>query len=189
MSSRLSLRALAVAGAAISAVLAPAGVAFADSTTPASPSPAVKSKSEKPAPAPARDAKVVKLPRGGVAAGDKPSPAVQEKRKAGERQIFDLSRDAKVVKLPRGGVAAGDKPSPAVKEKRGAGDTRVIDLSRDGKATTPRGGVAAGEQPAAAGGSGNTAVIVGSVAGFALLAGASTLVIRRRGAAPAGANG
>ncbi|MEE1845829.1 hypothetical protein ABZ776_21645 [Streptomyces sp. NPDC007076] len=69
--------------------------------------------------------------------------------------------------VPRGGVAAGDSPAPAVK--------------RPGSAA-PRGGVAAGERPAGTSGD-STTMIAGSAAGALLLAGAGTVVLRRRSAA------
>ncbi len=49
-------------------------------------------------------------------------------------------------------------------------------------AVTPRGGVAAGERPAGSGDN-STALLAGSTAGAALLAGAGTFVLRRRSAA------
>ncbi|MEV6075639.1 hypothetical protein AB0L80_11115 [Streptomyces sp. NPDC052069] len=87
-------------------------------------------------------------------AGDRPAPAVK----------------------PRGGVAAGDRPAPAVKTRgdAGAGESAA-------PAVKPRGGVAAGERPA--GGGDSTTALVGSAAGAMLLAGAGTIVLRRRSAA------
>ncbi|MFD5200490.1 hypothetical protein ACFWM7_10130, partial [Streptomyces sp. NPDC058375] len=70
-------------------------------------------------------------------------------------------------------VAAGDRPEPAAKEAA---------PEEAAPAVTPRGGVAAGER-AAGSGDNSTAVLAGSVAGAALLAGAGTLVLRRRSAA------
>ncbi|MFJ2704141.1 sortase-dependent protein [Streptomyces sp. NPDC087428] len=63
---------------------------------------------------------------------------------------------------PRGGVAAGDRTAPAVRP-----------------ATVPRGGVAAGERPAGTSGD-NTAAVMGSAVAALLVAGAGTVVLRRR---------
>ncbi|MER7696010.1 hypothetical protein [Streptomyces sp. NPDC096095] len=87
------------------------------------------------------------------------------KSKAAEDASAETSRPAVT---PRGGVAAGEGPAPAPKEAA--------------PAVTPRGGVAAGERPAG-GGANSTAPLAGSVAGAALLAGAGTIVLRRRSAA------
>ncbi|MFE7775320.1 hypothetical protein ACFU5O_15745 [Streptomyces sp. NPDC057445] len=54
--------------------------------------------------------------------------------------------------------------------------------SEQKKGSLPRGGVAAGERPVTASDSGTTA-LVGTAAGFVLLAGAGTFVVRRRSAA------
>ncbi|MFJ4965203.1 hypothetical protein EES43_26045 [Streptomyces sp. ADI96-02] len=77
----------------------------------------------------------------------------------------DATKSTGPAVTPRGGVAAGDRPAPSV-------------LPKDAKATTtvPRGGVAAGERPAGD----DTAALIGSAAGIALLAGAGTVVLRRR---------
>lgn len=98
----------------------------------------------------------------------KPSePAVVDlsERKAADDAAKEAARPAVT---PRGGVAAGEGPAPAAKEAA--------------PAVTPRGGVAAGERPASSGDN-STAVLAGSVAGAALLAGAGTIVLRRRSAA------
>ncbi|MER6998516.1 sortase-dependent protein [Streptomyces sp. NPDC000410] len=89
---------------------------------------------------------------------------------------------------------ADEKPSPApsapVSDKDAAekeAAARKEKEKRDASGAfreTPRGGVAAGERPVANAGD-NTATLVGSAAGVALLAGVGTIVLRRR----AGANG
>ncbi|MFF7493628.1 hypothetical protein [Streptomyces rubiginosohelvolus] len=85
----------------------------------------------------------------------------------------EAPQDAAPAVTPRGGVAAGDRPAPAPKQAAPAEAAPSV---------TPRGGVAAGERQA--GNSDNsTALLAGSVAGTALLAGAGTLVLRRRSAA------
>ncbi|WP_052029212.1 hypothetical protein, partial [Streptomyces aurantiacus] len=117
----------------------------------------------------------------------KPSPSVskpseedvKKKRAAAEEAM----RDGKPTTAPRGAVDAGDKPvarddakptpkpqSPEERKKAAA----------DKAQRAPEGGVAAGERPASGGDS--TGTLVGSAAGIALLAGASTLVLRRRAA-------
>ncbi|MFI1223391.1 MULTISPECIES: hypothetical protein [unclassified Streptomyces] len=83
----------------------------------------------------------------------------------------ETPREAAPSVAPRGGVAAGDRPAPAPTE---AGPQQAA------PAVTPRGGVAAGERPVS--GDNSTAVLAGSVAGAALLAGAGTIVLRRRSA-------
>ncbi|MGC5542201.1 hypothetical protein OH733_03815 [Streptomyces griseus] len=132
--SRPTLRAAVLAAVAAGAVLVPSAAAFAD----ASPKPSEP------------------------AAVTTPSPERSE-------AAAEAPRDAAVPSaVPRGGVAAGDRPAPAAKEAA--------------PAVTPRGGVAAGERPAGSGDN-SAAVLAGSVAGAALLAGAGTLVLRRRSAA------
>ncbi|MFJ6808300.1 hypothetical protein ACIQRK_20090 [Streptomyces anulatus] len=161
--SRRTLRAAVLAAVAAGAVLVPSAAAFADST-PKPSEPAVVDLSErKAADDAAKDAaRPAVTPRGGVAAGDRPAPAPAE---AGPEK-------AAPSVTPRGGVAAGEGPAPAPKEAA--------------PAVTPRGGVAAGERPAGSGDN-STAVLAGSVAGTALLAGVGTIVLRRR--ASAGLNG
>lgn len=78
------------------------------------------------------------------------------------------SQDRGPSAAPRGGVAAGDKPAPAPAERRDAAPAPAA----------PRGGVDAGERPAAGATTGTA--LAGSAAGIALLAGAGTLVLRRR---------
>ncbi|MFI7286178.1 hypothetical protein ACIBRY_05900 [Streptomyces anulatus] len=105
-------------------------------------------------------------------ASPKPSePAVVDLSSKPSEAPTKAPKDAGPAVTPRGGVAAGDRPAPAPKEA--------------GPAVTPRGGVAAGERPAGSGD--NAAVLAGSVAGTALLAGVGTIVLRRRSAA--GLNG
>ncbi|MFE3401589.1 hypothetical protein [Streptomyces anulatus] len=161
--SRRTLRAAVLAAVAAGVVLVPSTAAFADAS-PKPSEPAVVDLSSKPSEAPSETPRAVApavTPRGGVAAGDRPAPAPKE---AGPARTPDVT--------PRGGVAAGDRPAPAPKEAA--------------PAVTPRGGVAAGERPAG-GGDNSTAVLAGSVAGTALLAGVGTIVLRRR--ASAGLNG
>ncbi|MBT2900696.1 hypothetical protein [Streptomyces sp. McG3] len=158
--SRRTLRAAVLAAVAAGAVLVPSAAAFADAS-PKSSEPAVVDLSSKPSEAPTKtpeDAGPAVAPRGGVAAGDRPAPAPKEAGPA----------EAAPAVTPRGGVAAGDRPAPAPKDA--------------GPAVTPRGGVAAGERPAG-GGDNSTAVLAGSVAGTALLAGVGTIVLRRRSSA------
>ncbi|AVZ73291.1 hypothetical protein SLUN_14995 [Streptomyces lunaelactis] len=62
---------------------------------------------------------------------------------------------------PRGGVAAGDKPAPV-------------------RGSAPRGGVSAGERPAGSETGSSTTALAGSATALALLAGAGTIVVRRR---------
>ncbi|MEU3831144.1 hypothetical protein AB0E97_00660 [Streptomyces microflavus] len=93
------------------------------------------------------------------------APSVSpERAKAAEA----APQEARPSVAPRGGVAAGDRPAPAAPQE-----------ATPAPAVAPRGGVAAGERPAGAGDNSTTA-IAGSVAGFALLAGAGTFVLRRR---------
>ncbi|MFD4022618.1 hypothetical protein ACFWRV_03745 [Streptomyces sp. NPDC058576] len=105
-------------------------------------------------------------PKPSEAAPAAPSPERSEA--AGE-----APKAAAPVVTPRGGVAAGDRPAPAAKETA---------PEEAAPAVTPRGGVAAGERPAGSGDN-STAVLAGSAAGAALLAGAGTLVLRRRSGA------
>ncbi|WP_103534416.1 hypothetical protein [Streptomyces sp. SM11] len=92
---------------------------------------------------------------------------------------------AGAVLVPSAAAFADSSPKPS--------EPAVVDLSEreaaddaskdaDRPAVTPRGGVAAGERPAGSGDN-STAVLAGSVAGAALLAGAGTIVLRRRSAA------
>ncbi|MFJ9884318.1 hypothetical protein [Streptomyces sp. NPDC091287] len=161
--SRRTLRAAVLAAVAAGAVLVPSAAAFADSSPKPSEPAAVDlstKRAEDAANAPKEAAPAV-TPRGGVAAGDRPAPAPTE---AGPAKAPAVT--------PRGGVAAGDRPAPAPTDA--------------GPAVTPRGGVAAGERGAGSGDN-STAVLAGSVAGTALLAGVGTIVLRRRSAA--GLNG
>ncbi|WP_302217017.1 MULTISPECIES: hypothetical protein [unclassified Streptomyces] len=133
MISRPTLRAAVLAAVAAGAVLVPSA-AFADASPKPSEPAAVTT------PSPERSEAAAEAPR------DAAAPSA----------------------VPRGGVAAGDRPAPAPKEAA--------------PSVTPRGGVAAGERPAGSGDN-SAAVLAGSVAGAALLAGAGTLVLRRRSAA------
>ncbi|MFH8884094.1 hypothetical protein [Streptomyces californicus] len=136
--SRRTLRGAVLAAVAAGAVLVPSAAAFADS----SPKPVAS--------APAASA---------------PSPERSEATSA-------APKEAAPATAPRGGVAAGEAPTPAPK----AAEPEVA-----APATAPRGGVAAGERPAAEPAS--TAVLAGSAVGAVLLAGAGTIVLRRRSAA------
>ncbi|MBV7243131.1 hypothetical protein [Streptomyces sp. MW-W600-10] len=107
-------------------------------------------------------------------ASPKPSePAVATPSPERSEAAAEAPRDAAPSAVPRGGVAAGDRPAPAPKEAAPAEAAPSV---------TPRGGVAAGERPSGSGDN-STAVLAGSVAGAALLAGAGTIVLRRRSAA------
>ncbi|MEV0439633.1 LPXTG cell wall anchor domain-containing protein [Streptomyces spectabilis] len=105
---------------------------------------------------------------------DGPAPEVSKESVAKKRAATEEAlRDAKRKHAaPRGGVAAGDKP--VVKESGKAAPAPA----QTKPTVTPRGGVAAGERPATGGD--NTPALIGSAAGIALVAGASTLVLRRR---------
>ncbi|GHC50934.1 hypothetical protein [Streptomyces flavofungini] len=105
-------------------------------------------------------------------------PDVVEKKRAAEEAARDAKQKAPSVTPPRGGVAAGDKPAAP----EAAPKPKVVgDEARKRAAQAPEGGVAAGERPES--GSDGTATLIGSAAGIALLAGASTLVLRRRATA------
>ncbi|MFI9628537.1 sortase-dependent protein [Streptomyces sp. NPDC052042] len=65
------------------------------------------------------------------------------------------------------------------------GDIKLGESSTAPRGVAPRGGVAAGERPVAAS-DGNTAVLAGSAAAALLVAGAGTLVLRRRTTAQPG---
>ncbi|MEE1807319.1 hypothetical protein [Streptomyces sp. BE133] len=136
MPHRLSLRTAVLAAVAAGAVLVPSTAAFADST---------------PA----------------------PKPSVERSAAAG---VTAPSRGSEPTVTPRGGVAAGDSPAPAVVEPSAAGERPAADA--------PRGGVAAGERPAGTSGESTTA-LAGSIAAV-LVAGAGTVVLRRRSAAQQG---
>ncbi|MFJ4768136.1 hypothetical protein ACIP88_03310 [Streptomyces uncialis] len=177
MSSRSILRRATLLTAAIGGVLAPAGAAVASDSAPdrsivvsdsdsgpSSPKVEVVERDKATA-----GEKTTVTPRGGVAAGKAtpspvPSPAV-------ERQA--PSKDGPAVATPRGGVAAGGGDAPVRPEARPA-------VKEGAPVVTPRGGVAAGERVAAEGG-GATAV-AGSAAGLVMLAGAGTIMLRRRAA-------
>ncbi|MFD9861013.1 hypothetical protein [Streptomyces alboflavus] len=113
----------------------------------------------------------------------KPKPTVSEPAPEDVVKKKRAAEDAKQKApgaVPRGGVAAGDKPeTPAVREAKPT-PKPVSDEARKRLAQPPKGGVAAGERPES--GSDNTATLIGSAAGIGLLAGASTMVLRRRAA-------
>lgn len=96
------------------------------------------------------------------------APEVSPERAKAAKAAEAAPTGARPSVAPRGGVAAGDRPAPAAPRE-----------AATAPAVTPRGGVAAGERPAGTGDNGTTA-LAGSVAGAALLAGAGTLVLRRR---------
>ncbi|MFH9396669.1 hypothetical protein [Streptomyces sp. NPDC017556] len=155
--SRRTLRAAVLAAVAAGAVLVPSAAAFADAS-PKPSEPTVADLSESKPP-------VVDLSE------SKPPVVDLSERKAADDAAKDGARPAVT---PRGGVAAGEGPAPAPAAKEAA------------PVVTPRGGVAAGERPAGSGDN-STAVLAGSAAGTALLAGVGTIVLRRRSAA--GLNG
>ncbi|MFF2539132.1 hypothetical protein [Streptomyces cyaneofuscatus] len=97
------------------------------------------------------------------------APAVSPERAKAAQAAEAAPTAARPSVAPRGGVAAGDRPAPAAPRE-----------ARPAPAVVPRGGVAAGERPAGTGGDNSTTALAGSVAGAALLAGAGTLVLRRR---------
>lgn len=140
-----SLRAAVFATAVAGGVLAaPSATAFA-SDTPPKPKPTVS----------------------------KPAPEDVAKKRAAAEDAKQKAPGA----LPRGGVAAGDKP--VVREEAPKTTPKpVSDEARKRAGQPPRGGVAAGERPES--GSDSTATLIGSAAGLTLLAGAGTMVLRRR---------
>ncbi|WP_327371328.1 hypothetical protein [Streptomyces sp. NBC_01217] len=95
MPHRLSLRTAVLAAVAAGAVLVPSAAALADSTP--TPVPSVERSA-----AAARGAQPSAVPRGGVAAGDRPAPARPERAAAAGRGPSAA---------PRGGVAAGERPA------------------------------------------------------------------------------
>ncbi|MFD0416070.1 hypothetical protein [Streptomyces sp. NPDC127108] len=146
-----SLRAAVFATAVAGGVLAaPSATAFANDTPP-KPKPTVS----KPA----------------------PEDVVKKKRAAAEDAAKDAKRKAPGA-IPRGGVAAGDKPAESEKAPNKPTPKPVSDEARKRAAQAPKGGVAAGERPES--GSDGTATLIGSAAGLGLLAGAGTMVLRRR---------
>ncbi|MFF3358682.1 hypothetical protein ACFYWN_40120 [Streptomyces sp. NPDC002917] len=101
---RMSLRTAVLTAVAAGAVLVPSATAVASVASDAKPKPSVAATERTPAPArgtdaskPTRGEAPSAAPRGGVAAGDRPSavPARPSKRDSAE---------------PRGGVAAGERP-------------------------------------------------------------------------------
>lgn len=136
---QMSWRTAVLTAVAAGAVLVPSATAVASVASDAKPKPSVAATERTPAPARGTDASK-------PARGEVPSAA------------------------PRGGVAAGDRPSavPARPSKRDSAE--------------PRGGVAAGERPMGTT-SDNTTALAGSAAGAFVLAGAGTLLLRRRAAA------
>ncbi|MFF9569056.1 hypothetical protein [Streptomyces sp. NPDC014685] len=90
-----------------------------------------------------------------------------------ERSAGTPAADAQPSVVPLGGVAAGDSPSPAPAVAEDGSKRRNL---------APRGGVDAGERIAGTPGD-NTTAIAGSATAALLLAGAGTVVLRRRSAA------
>ncbi|MFE0106881.1 hypothetical protein [Streptomyces sp. NPDC059009] len=165
--SRQSLRTAVLTSAVLGGVLVPSAAAFADDATPKPKAPGTAA-SETPRPKAPADSKVPSesKPRGGVAAGElpatKPTPAPKTEAPS---------------EAPK-----PDAPSDAAKKKEAAALAAKKRAAADqqGMEKKPRGGVAAGERPASSGTDTST-VLAGSAAGAALLAGAGTFVLRRRG--------
>ncbi|MFD0337617.1 hypothetical protein ACFVH0_02820 [Streptomyces sp. NPDC127117] len=118
----------------------------------------------------------VLVPSAAAFADSAPSPSAPSvKRSAAARAEGGATAEPKSAQpsvAPRGGVAAGDSPAPAKAEAT---------VERPG-AAAPRGGVAAGERPAGTSGDRTTA-LAGSAAAALLVAGAGTIVLRRRSGA------
>ncbi|WP_328320903.1 hypothetical protein [Streptomyces sp. NBC_00388] len=108
-----------------------------------------------------------------AAAKTEPSAAPADRSEAAARA--NAPRAVRPGTAPRGGVAAGDKPAPKARV------ATPVPKDRAAAAPAPRGGVAAGERPT--GNSGTTPALIGSAAGAVLLAGAGTVVLRRRSTA------
>lgn len=142
MPLRSSLRTVVLAAVAVGAVCVPATSAFADSSAAPTSTPA--SRGGEPSAAPSATPTVA------------PSEARRERAAA-------MASEA-----PRGGVAAGDSPTP----------TAVPSVRMS---SAPRGGVAAGERPSGTSGD-NTTAVMGSATAALLVAGAGTVVLRRRSA-------
>ncbi|MER6910594.1 hypothetical protein ABT354_02805 [Streptomyces sp. NPDC000594] len=185
MTSRMSLRAIAVSLIGGVAVLAPAGAAVADSS-PTKPRvvdlsetpDGVKVDLGRPVAAPAGAVKPVEVrvvPRGSVAAGDKPAP-LRLTPAAVSADGGGKSAPVKVQVVPRGSVAAGDKPSP--EPKRVFLDK--VSSEKGAPVVVPKGSVAAGERPAEAGSASGWAVTGATAVAFGVLAGAGGLMLRRR---------
>ncbi|MEU2564617.1 hypothetical protein ABZ626_35590 [Streptomyces longispororuber] len=122
-----SLRAAVVASAVAAGVLgAPSAVAFASESAP-KPKPTATESTPAPAPAEAQDDVAKKRaaakeqaqretaprpapPRGGVAAGDKPTAEPSAAPGTPERATVKAPRD-QTAPAPRGGVAAGERPA------------------------------------------------------------------------------
>ncbi|GGT38697.1 hypothetical protein GCM10010207_43630 [Streptomyces atratus] len=106
-----------------------------------------------------------------------PKPSVERSAAAAPAGTTAPTRGSEPTVVPRGGVAAGDSPAPAKVERPAAGKRSA--------GAAPRGGVAAGERPAGTSGDSTTA-LAGSAAAAVLVAGAGTVVLRRRSAAQRG---
>ncbi|GAA2229340.1 hypothetical protein GCM10010232_14490 [Streptomyces amakusaensis] len=191
---RLSPRALVVAVAAVGAMIAPAGAAFADSTPTATPSAGVEdTRKKKAAAAEERWAKAsaadkealrkkgaaagtvwapeVRTPRGGVAAGEQPKVSSGGTKSTARPSAKPADRRTPTV-APGAGVTEREQPKVNLGDAKSTARPAVV---------TPRGGVAAGERPAESGGT--TGLLTGSAVAFALVAGAGVLVVRRRASA------
>ncbi|WP_326769098.1 hypothetical protein OG978_35240 [Streptomyces sp. NBC_01591] len=122
----------------------------------------------------------VLVPSAAAFADSAPSPSAPSVRKSAAAARADggatavPKERAQPSVAPRGGVAAGDSPAPAPAKT-------AATVKRPG-AAAPRGGVAAGERPVGTAGDRTTAV-AGSAAAALLVAGAGTIVLRRRSAA------
>ncbi|MFE9461968.1 hypothetical protein [Streptomyces californicus] len=90
---------------------------------------------------------------------------------------FADSSPKPVASEPAASEPAPAAPSPERSEAASAAPGEAA------PAPAPRGGVAAGERPAADSGTTGTTVLAGSAVGAVLLAGAGTIVLRRRSAA------
>ncbi|WP_392674006.1 hypothetical protein [Streptomyces sp. LN785] len=106
-----SLRTAVLAAVAAGAVLLPSTTALASTASDAAPKPSVTAAGRTPAAArgvdstrPTRVATPSAVPRGRVAAGNRPSPAPSAPPKRGSAE-------------PRGGVAAGEQPTAATSDR------------------------------------------------------------------------
>ncbi|MGW0960723.1 hypothetical protein ACWD4K_17170 [Streptomyces gelaticus] len=120
----------------------------------------------------------VLVPSAAAFADSSPSPKAPAAEKSAPARV-DLSatpepkENTRQPVTPRGGVAAGESPAPA--------RAKAEPIVKRSGATAPRGGVAAGERPAGTSDDRTTA-LAGSAAAL-LVAGAGTIVLRRRSAA------
>ncbi|MFJ5227908.1 hypothetical protein [Streptomyces sp. NPDC088400] len=111
------------------------------------------------------------------ASDENPTPSTKASESDNPTEAMKKAADAKAEAAKRAGMS---KESSAEEIRKGEAARKAEALKRAGAAdAVPRGGVAAGEAPA-----GNTdmTTLVGSATGALLLAGAGTLVLRRRSA-------